>query len=117
MSSSFSRRSTLANIPTLDGDPMSIVIAILVGMLAGAHTATWGMYKDAVHEGFEWRKFVRSIVVSGALAPLLVLIGLPVTDIGSLVVLFAATYALERGLSEFYKTFVREEDQSKYFIP
>ena len=34
-----------------------------------------------------------------------------------LVVLFGVTYVLERGLAELYKTFLREEDQSKYFIP
>ena len=32
-------------------------------------------------------------------------------------VLFGLVYAVERALVEFYKTFVREEDQSKYTIP
>ena len=32
------------------------------------------------------------------------------------VVLFGLAYALERGVVEVWKTFVREEDQSKYFI-
>src|SRR5207237_5096934 len=36
---------------------------------------------------------------------------------GALVLLFGLAYAAERGLVEVWKTFVREEDQSKYFIP
>jgi hypothetical protein len=32
-------------------------------------------------------------------------------------VLFGVIYAVERALAEIYKTFLREEDQSKYFIP
>jgi len=36
---------------------------------------------------------------------------------GNLMVFFGCVYAVERGLEEIYKTFFREEDQSKYFIP
>ncbi|MBR9990443.1 MAG: hypothetical protein KFH98_11850 [Gemmatimonadetes bacterium] len=96
---------------------MEILIACAVGLIAGAHTATWGMYKDAVHEGFELRKYLRSILISGAIAPACVLLGFPLAGAGSLVVLFGVTYVIERAASEFYKTFIREEDQSKYFIP
>lgn len=96
---------------------MEVLIACVAGLIAGAHTATWGMYKDAVHEGFELRKYMRSILLSGAIAPACVLLGFPLTGAGSLVVLFGVTYVLERAASEFYKTFLREEDQSKYFIP
>jgi hypothetical protein len=41
-------------------------------------------------------------------------------DLGTasgVVVFFGLVYALERGAVEFYKSFWREEDQSKYFIP
>jgi hypothetical protein len=97
---------------------MSTIIAVLVGVLAGTHTSTWGMYKDAIHEGFTWRKYRRSILLSSALAPLLVhVLGLPVQRAGDLLILFGVCYVLERAVAEFYKTFVREEDQSKYFIP
>jgi hypothetical protein len=96
---------------------MEILIACAVGLVAGAHTATWGMYKDAVHEGFELRKYLRSILLSGAIAPACVLLGFPLAGAGSLVVLFGVTYVIERAVSEFYKTFLRNEDQSKYFIP
>jgi hypothetical protein len=36
---------------------------------------------------------------------------------GELLLLFGATYAAERLVHEVYKTFLRREDQSKYFIP
>jgi hypothetical protein len=41
----------------------SYVIATLIGALAGIHTCTWGMYKDAPHEGFTWGKYFRSMWV------------------------------------------------------
>jgi hypothetical protein len=43
--------------------------------------------------------------------------GLDPRRAADLVVLFGATYAVERALAEIYKTFIRDEDQSKYFIP
>jgi hypothetical protein len=94
------------------------LIALVVGLAAGAHTATWGMYKDAPYEGFTYRKYFRSIVLSAAIA----LIVAPLTDLdmhdaSAMVILFGLTYVIERGINEFYKTFLREEDQSKYSIP
>ena len=95
---------------------MEELTAALVGLLAGAHTATWGMYKDAPHEGF--RHYPRSIVVSTLLAPAVAAVaGLDVLSAAGIVVLFGVTYCCERGVTEFYKTFVRFEDQSKYTIP
>ena len=98
---------------------MSPVLAAAgVGLLAGVHTATWGMYKDAPHEGFGWPRYARSIVVSTLAAPLVAwLADLDPRVPAGFVVLFAVTYAFERALVEFYKTFLREEDQSKYTIP
>jgi hypothetical protein len=96
---------------------MGMITIAAVGALAGTHVATWGVYKDAIHEGFELRKYFRSIVLAAALAPLLVLAGVPVIGLSSLILLFGATYVAERAVTEFYKTFLRQEDQSKYFIP
>ncbi|HUF50388.1 MAG TPA: hypothetical protein VMN60_06110 [Longimicrobiales bacterium] len=97
---------------------MSVALATIAGVLAGAHTSTWGMYKDAVHEGFTVPKYLRSMLISGMIAPALVLLaGMPAAGIGNLIVLFGVTYVMERALVEFWKTFLREEDQSKYFIP
>ena len=37
-----------------------LLIALALGFLAGLHTSTWGMYKDAPHEGFTWGRYFRS---------------------------------------------------------
>ena len=94
------------------------LIALLVGLAAGTHAATWGMYKDSVYEGFSKGKYLRSILLAGVLAIVAErVLELAMTRAGSLVVLFGVTYALERGAFEFYKVFIRKEDQTKYFIP
>lgn len=96
----------------------SLAIAAGVGLLSGTHTAIWGMYKDAVHEGFTVRTFVRSIIVGAIVAALIqVAFRLSIPSPGALVVLFGLAYAGERGIVEVWKTFFRDEDQSKYFIP
>lgn len=94
------------------------VAALLVGGVAGMHVASWGMFKDALYEGFSPRKFARSVIV-GALAAVALQAGLrfPLTTATGALLLFATTYALERGLVESWKAFLREEDQGKYFIP
>jgi hypothetical protein len=93
-------------------------IALLVGLAAGTHAATWGMYKDSVYEGFSRTKYLRSILLAGGLAIVAErVLGLDMARAGSLVVLFGVTYVLERGAFEFYKVFIRKEDQTKYFIP
>jgi hypothetical protein len=92
--------------------------SILIGLLAGTHTSSWGMYKDAPHEGFTWPKYFRSIVVATLAALVLSRItGLHLDVAGDLAVLFGLTYVTERATLEAWKTFLREEDQSKYFIP
>lgn len=96
---------------------MHLLIGGAIGALAGLHTATWGMYKDAPHEGFEWRRYGRSVWIGLAIGALLAAGGLAPATPGGGVVFFGAVYALERAAVEFYKTFVRVEDQSKYFIP
>ena len=94
------------------------LLAAAVGLIAGIHTATWGMYKDAPHEGFSGRKYARSIVLATVIAVVIAgAWGLDPRRAADLVVLFGSTYAVERALAEIYKTFLREEDQSKYFIP
>jgi len=97
---------------------MDVVIALTVGLAAGAHTATWGMFKDAPYEGFTWRKYSRSIVLSGIISVVIAAVAdFDMSRASSMVVLFGLTYAIERAMTEFYKTFLRDEDQSKYFIP
>jgi len=96
---------------------MTTSIALAIGIAAGLHTGTWGMYKDAPHEGFRWPRYFRSTLVA-AVGALLIwrLFALPDGPAGFLA-LFGVTYAAERALTEFYKTFVRQQSQSKYTIP
>jgi hypothetical protein len=97
---------------------MTLLLAAAVGLMAGVHTATWGMYKDAPHEGFSRWKYARSIGLATVIGVIVSAVwGLDPRRAADLVVLFGATYAVERALAEIYKTFLRDEDQSKYFIP
>ncbi|MDT8369170.1 MAG: hypothetical protein RQ745_08170 [Longimicrobiales bacterium] len=95
-----------------------IALGALVGFVTGLHIASWGMYKDAPHEGFTWRTWVRSpIVAAVAAAALVALTSIDPTTPAGLFVLFAVTYGTERAVVEVYKSFFRSEDQSKYTIP
>ena len=92
--------------------------AILIGLLAGAHTSSWGMYKDAPHEGFTFLKYSRSIIVAAIAAFILSrIVELNLGWASHLSLFFGLTYAAERLTLELWKSFIREEDQSKYFIP
>lgn len=97
---------------------MNALTAVLIGAVAGAHASTWGMYKDAIHEGFTWPKYSRSIVV-GAVAALVLeaVLTFDLRTAAGWVVFFGIVYAVERLLLELWKGYLREEDQSKYFIP
>ena len=97
---------------------MDFIIALIIGLMAGLHTSTWGMYKDAPHEGFTWPKYFRSTLMGAAASVSVYLVTkLNMTQPGNMVVLYGVTYVIERALVEFWKTFLRVQDQSKYFIP
>ncbi len=92
--------------------------AIGVALLAGLHTSTWGMYKDAPHEGFSWPKYFRSTWVAVLVgAALQYLVQFDLSRWSEIAVFWGSVYVVERAVTEFYKTFLRVEDQSKYFIP
>ena len=93
-----------------------MVQVLAVGLLAGWHAANWGAYKDTPYEGFRWASYVRSVVVAGAAA--LVLGWLAGFDsVPSLLVLLGMVYTIERFATEWWKSIVREQDQSVYTIP
>jgi hypothetical protein len=76
------------------------------------------MFKDAPHEGFTWFRYFRSAIVGMTMALIAYLVARPdLSKAGQVLLFFGLTYVLERGAIEFWKTFLRTEDQSKYFIP
>lgn len=97
---------------------MNYLLGLLIGALAGAHASTWGMYKDSPHEGFTWPKYLRSTWFSAVIGLLVSMwTEMDLTNFANISVFFGVVYVTERALMEFYKTFLRTEDQSKYFIP
>jgi hypothetical protein len=98
---------------------VNYALATLIGFLAGLHTCTWGMYKDAPQEGFTWPKYFRSAIVGAVLgAGTHHFTQWPLADEPGLRFLYwGLLYCLERAATEFWKYFIREEDQGKYFIP
>jgi membrane protein YqaA with SNARE-associated domain len=96
----------------------SLLLAALTGLMAGAHASTWGMYKDSPYEGFELRKYLRSLVLGAGLGLVWELVlRLDLAGAGARLLLFGLTYVAERAAVEVYKACFREEDQSKYAIP
>lgn len=97
---------------------MTLLLTVLIGAAVGAHASTWGMYKDAPHEGFTVPKYLRSLVLAALIAPLVsrVFRVAPI-DAASALILFGCIYSMERAILEAWKTFFRAEDQSKYTIP
>lgn len=97
---------------------MHYAIATFIGFLAGIHTSTWGMYKDAPQEGFTWLKYSRSAITGAILgAGTHYFTQWDMRDPAARFVYWGLIYCLERAATEFWKYFIREEDQSKYFIP
>ncbi len=95
---------------------MSIVYAVVLGLVAGTHAATWGAFKDSPFEGFRPASFIRSIVAAVAIAVALA----TTTGLASSlapVVLLGVIYACERLGTEWWKSFFREDDQDAYAIP
>lgn len=95
---------------------MSIVYAVMLGLVAGTHAATWGAFKDSPFEGFKAVSFVRSIALATSMAVVLS----TTTDLHTTlapVVLLGVLYACERLATEWWKSFLREDDQNAYAIP
>jgi len=97
---------------------MDLVLALVTGLAAGLHCSTWGMYKDSPHEGFGWGKYFRSAIIGLIYGPIVYnIVGFDLNTGGGIVLLFGSVYLCERLTLEVWKTFLRSEDQSKYFIP
>ena len=87
----------------------------VLGFCTGLHAAAWGAFKDSPYEGFRWGSYVRSLVIG-----LTVAAALSATPWGAgldVLLLIGLLYAAERLTTEWWKTFVRHDDQSAYSIP
>lgn len=88
---------------------------IAAGLLSGAHAATWGGYKDSPFEGFHLSRQARSVAVAGLAAFVVAITGWLRTE--EITVVIGAVYAIERLATEWWKTILRDDDQSAYSIP
>jgi hypothetical protein len=88
-------------------------LTVLLGVLTGLHAATWGGFKDTPFEGFRRQSFLRSLVLGGLVALLIVGSHAHVAAL----VLVGLLYAGERLTTEWWKAFLREDLQSSYAIP
>jgi hypothetical protein len=86
---------------------------VLLGGLTGLHAATWGAFKDTPFEGFRRRSFARSIILGAAVA---LALGASHPH-GQTLVLVGLLYAGERLVTEWWKSFLREDSQAAYAIP
>jgi hypothetical protein len=95
---------------------MSALVWPVVGALTGLHAATWGAFKDCGFEGFRASSFARSVCLG-------LLVSVPVGLLtgadarGQVLVLIGLCYASERLVTEWWKTFLREDPQDGYAIP
>jgi hypothetical protein len=92
-----------------------LTTAVAMALIAGAHAATWGAYKDCPYEGFHPSRLVRTMLLATLTAFLGVTAGL--FDSDSVPVTLGVIYAGERLATEWWKAIVREDDQAAYSIP
>jgi hypothetical protein len=95
---------------------MSVVCAAALAGFTGLHAATWGAFKDSPFEGFRRTSFVRSIVLA-ITAGVVLAAATPLESTEALIVLVGLLYAAERLATEWWKSFVREDEQTAYAIP
>lgn len=95
---------------------MTVVTAALLGLTTGLHTATWGAYKDSPFEGFKWASYLRSVILGCGIACGVALTTTWEDDLHPLV-LVGLFYTGERLATEWWKTIVRDDDQTAYTIP
>ncbi|MCD6464597.1 hypothetical protein J7L02_03705 [Candidatus Woesearchaeota archaeon] len=102
--------------PTLSR--FEFIIAYFVGLTSGLHSASWGAFKDTVFEGYEPKKFFRSII-AGLTLGIFAFLFLKLNNVQhlNLGLFFLFVVTLERLFTETFKIFFREEDQTNYRIP
>ena len=97
---------------------INLSVFVLTGAIAGLHSACWGSYRDPPYEKFSKLKFIRSIIL-GAILGVILFYLLQFYNVveGNLGIIFVFIMGFERVFTEFFKIFVREEDERKYKIP
>jgi hypothetical protein len=95
---------------------MTVTATALVGLAAGLHGALYGAYKDSPHESFLPRRFVRELAVA-SITSIAVVLWYPPAANQSAFMLYLATFAMTRIVTEFWKLFIRVEPQQGYRIP
>jgi hypothetical protein len=88
---------------------------LLIGILAGIHAISYGAYKDSPYEGFKPVRVVREILIAGAIGFLFSVFQWARNE--EYFIVFLIIFALSRLVTEFYKLFIRVENQSLYKIP
>ncbi len=96
---------------------MNTVSIGLIGLLTGLHAATWGGFKDSPFEGFRPASFARSIGLGLMAALALATFTELEKEHPALLVIVGLCYAGERLATEWWKSIVREDDQTAYSIP
>ncbi len=99
--------------------PMNLLVPFAVSSVSGLYTSLWGAFKDCPYEGFKAKTFPRSIYFNAVIYLSIYFIPVLHERIQnlSLFQIFFLVMGLERGIAEFYKGFLRTEDQKKYFVP
>mgnify|MGYP005850402869 CR=1 FL=1 len=97
---------------------INIFFGLVMAVLAGLMTASWGAYKDTPYEGFRWESFLRSVVST---LGFFVVLGwmMEMFDMeASVVLLVLAAMAFERISHEIWKgLFRRKQRKGIYKIP
>src|SRR5512144_660192 len=94
---------------------MSSWMIVAIGLAAGFHAALYGAYKDAPHESFLMRRFVRELVFSTSIAAFLA--GFRLCEGQTPFVIYLSVFALARIATECWKLFLRVEPQEEFRIP
>jgi len=94
---------------------MTLWVTLAIGFAAGIHGAMYGAYKDSPHESFRPWRCVREVAIATGLAGLAAL--LHVSDGQSPFIIYLATFALVRLVTEFWKLFLRDVPQNGFRIP
>lgn len=82
----------------------SILIPLLAGLLAGVLRGLVGYFKNAELEEFEWKRFVKTVVIAGVLG---LIIGLFTPDWK---LAFALAFTGDVAVEELLKGIIRREE-------